>query len=57
MARVRAAYLDICERELAKLQHEIEVERAIAGDDAVDDLVREAETLLARIQEKRKALK
>ena len=55
--RIRAAYLDLCERQVAKLQHEIAIEKAIQGDDSMEDLAREAETLLARIAEKRNALR
>lgn len=55
--RIRAAYLDLCERQVAKLQHEIAIEKAIQGDDSMEDLAREAETLLARIEQKRKALR
>jgi len=48
-ARIRAAYLDLCERQVAKLQHEIAIEKAIHDDDSMEDLEREAETLLARL--------
>lgn len=48
-ARIRAAYLDLCERQVAKLQHEIAIEKAIHDDDSMEDLACEAETLLARI--------
>lgn len=56
-ARIRAAYLDLCERELAKLQHELTVEKALNPDDTFDDLEREAQALLARLAAKREALK
>jgi hypothetical protein len=49
-ARIRAAYLDLCERQVTRLQHEIAIEKAISGHDSVEDLEREAETLLARIE-------
>jgi hypothetical protein len=48
-ARIRAAYLDLCERQVTKLQHEIAIEKAIYQDDTLQDLEREAEMLLARI--------
>src|ERR1700761_5617723 len=37
LARLRSAYLDLCERQVAKLQHEIAIEKAI-GDDALEHL-------------------
>jgi hypothetical protein len=49
LARIRAAYLDLCERQVAKLQHEIAVEKAINEDDSLGDLEREAEELASRI--------
>ena len=52
-ARVRAAYLDICERQVAKLQHEIAIEKALNQHDTLEDLEREAEDLAARIQAKK----
>lgn len=53
-ARIRIAYLDHCERQIKALQHELELER-LTGDDFNDDLLAEAETLLARIQARRAA--
>lgn len=55
--RIRAAYLDLCERQVAKLQHEIEVERVLGTDDTLEDLESEAAALAARIAEKRTRLK
>lgn len=48
--RIRAAYLDLCERQVAKLQHEIAVEKALNEDDTLQDLEREAAKLAARIE-------
>ena len=48
-ARVRAAYLDVCERQVAILQHEIAIEKAINSDDTLEDLEREAAELVARV--------
>ena len=56
-ARIKAAYLDLCERELSKLQTEIEIARAITNDDSFEDLRLEAEDLVARVAAKREALK
>lgn len=52
-ARIRGAYLDLCERQVAKLQHEIAIEKALNNDDTLEDLEREAQALAARIQEKK----
>ena len=54
-ARLRAAYLDLCERQVTKLQHQIAVEKA-TGDDDLEDLVREAADLAAKIAAKKAAL-
>ena len=56
-ARIRSAYLDICERQVATLQHEIAIEKAINGDDTLEDLEREAAELVARVAAKRQALR
>lgn len=53
MGRIRAAYLDLCERQIQALQHELSIEKALNPDDTFDDLAREAETLLARVQAKK----
>mgnify|MGYP003542902210 CR=1 FL=1 len=55
-ARIRAAYLDYCEKQIRLLQHEIAVEKAINEDDSLEDLEREAEELVARVAAKRKAV-
>lgn len=55
--RIRAAYLDLCERQVAKLQHDIAVEKAMNSDDALEDLEAEAEALAARIQAKKARLR
>jgi hypothetical protein len=52
-ARIRAAYLDLCERQVARLQHEIAIEKAMHEDDALEDLEREAQRLAALVQEKK----
>lgn len=52
-ARIRGAYLDLCERQVAKLQHEIAVEKALSEDDTLEDLEREARSLAARIASKK----
>lgn len=56
-ARIRGAYLDLCERQVAKLQHEIAIEKALNEHDSLADLEREAANLAARIEAKKAALK
>lgn len=59
-SRIRAAYLDLCERQVSRLQRELEIEKAICGDDSFEDLEREAAALAAalaaRIAAKRSAV-
>lgn len=54
-ARIRGAYIDLCERQVRQLQHEISVEKALNDDDTLEDLEREAAQLLARVAAKKKA--
>ena len=56
-ARIRGAYLDLCERQVAKLQHEIAIERTLNEDDTLADLEGEARRLAARIQAKKQERK
>jgi hypothetical protein len=49
LARIRAAYLDMCQRQASALLHEIEVEAAVGNDD-LEDLEAEARALVAKIQ-------
>ena len=54
---IRTAYLDECERQLVKLQHELATERAKGNiDDDLRDLERQAEGLGARLAERRARL-
>jgi hypothetical protein len=53
LSRLRGAYLAACERQLANLQHEIAVERARCGHDVDQDLVAEAERLVAKLKARR----
>jgi len=53
--RIRAAYLDVCEKQVSKLQHEITIEKALYEDDTLQDLEREAAALAARIATKKQA--
>jgi hypothetical protein len=49
-ARLRGAYLTFCERQISALQHELAIEKARCGDDSFDDLVGEAEDLVAKLK-------
>lgn len=53
-ARLRLAYVDLCERQVSRLVHQIAVEKA-TGDDALEDLAAEARALAEKIAA-RKAL-
>lgn len=55
-ARIKGAYLDLCERQVARLQHEIAIEKALNEDDSLEDLEREAAELAARVEAKKAAL-
>lgn len=52
-ARIRAAYLDICERQVARLQQQIAIEKAMGWDDNLEGFAAEAEALAARIAAKK----
>jgi transcriptional regulator with XRE-family HTH domain len=49
--RIRAAYLDLCARQIAELQHEIEIEKARIGDASFEDLDREVEVLAEKVRQ------
>lgn len=53
-SRIRGAYLDLCERQVAKLQHEIAIEKALNEDDTLEDLEREARRLAAQVEAARR---
>ena len=56
LARIRGAYLDMCQRQAANLLHEIKTEAA-TGDALDDDIATELEALVAKIKAKREAVK
>ena len=56
LTKLRWAYLDLVERQIAKLQHELAVERAMTSNDALDRIETEAADLLARLQAARNGL-
>lgn len=53
LGRVKAAYLDLCERQIAAIQLEIVRERAVGGDDDLTDIEAEAEALAEKIAARR----
>lgn len=48
--RIRAAYLAVCERQIRRLEHEIEVEKARFGDAAFADLDSEISSLAQKVR-------
>jgi hypothetical protein len=56
LARIRGAYLDMCQRQASNLLHEIKMEAA-AGHDLDSDIAAELEAVLAKIHAKRAAVK
>ena len=55
-ARLKGGYLALCERQVAKLQHQIAVEKATQNDDDLRDLEAAAAALAAKIQARKAAL-
>jgi hypothetical protein len=55
-ARLRLAYIDLCERQVTKLQHQIAVEKA-TGDETLMDLEREAAALAQKIAARKAAIR
>jgi hypothetical protein len=53
--RIRSAYIDLCERQIARLQHELEIEKAVGADADMANFEREAAQLLAQVREAKKA--
>lgn len=56
-AKLKGAYIALCERQVAKLQHQIALEKATDDDDDLRDLESEAARLAAKIQAKKQALR
>lgn len=56
LARIRGAYLDMCQRQAANLLHEIEMEAA-AGDDTDLDLADALRALATKIETRKAAMK
>lgn len=53
--RIRAAYLDMCERQIAHLRHELDLEKEVNPDALMEDFESEASQLLAKVREAKKA--
>jgi len=53
--RLRMAYLDLCERQMRRLAHEIAIEKAADADADLRDLEAEAEALARKIAAKKAA--
>jgi hypothetical protein len=49
--RIRAAYLDLCARQIAELQHELEIEKARMGNASLEDIGREVEALAEKVRQ------
>lgn len=55
-ARIKSAYLDLCERQIQKLQQEIAIEKALHHDDYFEGLEQEAEALAERLAAQKQAV-
>ncbi|WP_455296431.1 hypothetical protein [Brucella pituitosa] len=55
--RVQTAYFDYCERQIAQLQHDLELEKAVNVDAHMEDFMGEASQLLAKVREAKEASK
>lgn len=53
-ARLRMAYIDLCERQVSRLQQQIAIEKA-TGDDTLEDLEAEARALAEKIAARKAA--
>ena len=53
-ARIRGAYLDMCQQQVGSLLHEIQVEAAI-GDDTLEDLEARIQLLVEEVAAKKAA--
>jgi hypothetical protein len=50
LQRIRRAYVDMCERQIARLAHEVELERARDANAVDQDLAAEIERLAAKVR-------
>ena len=49
--RLQRAYYDHCERQIARLQHDLEIEKARAADDLDEDLLAQVQSLAEKVKE------
>ena len=56
-AKIKSAYLDLCEAQLRKLEHEIAIEKATDDADDLRDLEAEAAALAEKIAQRKARLK
>lgn len=49
--RLKTAYLDHCERQIARLQHELEMERERTADALDEDLLAQVQSLAEKVKE------
>lgn len=56
-SRLKSGYLALCERQVAKLQHQITIEKATQDDDDLRDLEAAAAALAAKIAQRKARLK
>lgn len=57
MRRVKLAYLDMCERQLKNLQHELELEGGDKADDLDADLLAEVQSLAEKVTQAKKGIR
>ncbi|TQX91283.1 hypothetical protein EQW76_00655 [Rhizobium sp. rho-13.1] len=50
-ASIRAGYLNLCERQIERLRHEVETDKVRYGDAAFADLDEEIETLAEKVRQ------
>lgn len=55
--QLRGAYLALCERKVATLQHNLAVEKARSGDDAFEDISRKLDLLAEEVKAAKEGLK
>jgi hypothetical protein len=57
LRRIKLAYLDMCERQLKNLQHELEMEGGHNGDDFDSHLLAEVQSLAAKVTQAKKGMR
>lgn len=54
--QIRGAYLALCERKIAKLQHDVAIEKARGGDAELSEIEAEVVALAAKIRARKTAM-